>query len=111
MASNGQSDRMTDSHVTNNHDLSRFEVFLGDELAGFAEYQRNGDTLSFTHTEVAERFEGKGLAGQLARAALDEARAEDLAVLPYCPYIARWIGKHPEYAELVPQSQRARFNL
>jgi predicted GNAT family acetyltransferase len=104
---------MTDlePHVTNNPDKSRFEVYLGDELAGFAEYRRNGDSVSFTHTEVAEQFEGKGLAGRLARAALDDARTEGLAVLPNCPYIASWIAKHPEYVDLVPESQRARFDL
>ena len=48
------------------------------------------------NTEVADRFQGMGLASKLARGVLDEARARGLAVLPYCPYIKSWIAKHPD---------------
>jgi predicted GNAT family acetyltransferase len=100
-----------DQYVTDNSDQSRFEVFDGDELAGFAEYHRSGDEVAFIHTEIDPRFEGRGLAGLLARTALDTARAQGLAVLPYCPFIRGWIKKHPEYVDLVPASHRARFGL
>jgi predicted GNAT family acetyltransferase len=78
-----------DQRVTDNNDRSRFEVFDGDELAGFAEYHRSGDEIAFIHTEIDPRF----------------------AVLPYCPFIRGWIKKHPDYVDLVPASHRARFAL
>ncbi|GAA3480437.1 hypothetical protein GCM10018966_049670 [Streptomyces yanii] len=53
----------------------------------------------------------RGLGGLLARGALDDARTRGLRVLPYCPFIRGWIGKHPEYADLVPEASRARFGL
>ncbi|WP_033354347.1 GNAT family N-acetyltransferase [Kitasatospora aureofaciens] len=97
--------------VSDNTDKSRFEIHDGGELAGFAEYHRSGDEIAFIHTEIDPRFEGRGLAGRLARAALDASGEQGLAVLPYCPFIRRWITKHPEYADLVPASHRARFGL
>ncbi|MFD4393622.1 GNAT family N-acetyltransferase [Kitasatospora sp. NPDC058397] len=100
-----------DQLVTDNTEKSRFEIQDGGELAGFAEYHRSGDEIAFIHTEIDPRFEGRGLAGRLARAALDTAREQALAVLPYCPFIRSWITKHPEYTDLVPASHRARFGL
>ncbi|GJF06441.1 hypothetical protein PSD17_53880 [Pseudonocardia sp. D17] len=52
----------------------------------------------FTHTEVDDRFGGRGLGGVLARGALDAARARGLRVRPDCPFIRSWIEKHPEYS-------------
>ncbi|MEU8722667.1 MULTISPECIES: GNAT family N-acetyltransferase [Streptomyces] len=97
--------------VADNPGRSCFEVFDDDELAGFAEYHRYQDEIAFIHTEIDPRFEGRGLGGVLARAALDAAREQGLGVLPFCPFIRGWIGKHPEYTDLVPQGQRARFGL
>jgi uncharacterized protein len=100
-----------DSRVADNPDRSRYEILDGDELAGFAEYHRYKDEIAFTHTEIDPRFEGRGLGGRLARAALDAARAQGLAVLPYCPFIRDWITRHPEYTDLVPREQHERFGL
>ncbi|MFJ9008542.1 GNAT family N-acetyltransferase [Streptomyces canus] len=97
--------------VVDSPERSRFEIFDGEESAGFAEYHRFGGEIAFIHTEIDPRFEGHGLGGALARAALDSAREQGLAVLPFCPFIRRWIVKHPEYADLVPQNQRPRFGL
>ncbi|MEU6676503.1 GNAT family N-acetyltransferase [Streptomyces sp. NPDC046853] len=100
-----------ESRVADNPDRSRFEVFDGDELAGFTEYHRYQDEIAFIHTEIDPRFEGRGLGGVLARAALGTAREQGLGVLPFCPFIRGWITKHSDYADLVPQEQRARFGL
>jgi uncharacterized protein len=70
-----------------------------------------GQVIDLLHTEVDDRFQGAGLAGKLARASLDAARARHLRVLPTCPYIRSWIRKHPDYADLVPQERRAQFGV
>ena len=97
--------------VTDNTAESRFEVHVGGERAGLIKYQRRGDVISLIHTEVDDRFQGMGLAGILARAALDQARLQGESVLPFCPYIRSWIGKHPDYADLVPEGRRPEFGL
>jgi predicted GNAT family acetyltransferase len=90
----------------------RFEVRVGDELAGFAEYRRRPGLIAFTHTMIDPRFEGQGLASELARTALGEARSSGLKVLPFCPFVRGYIAGHAgDYLDLVPQDMRSTFDL
>ena len=43
--------------------------------------------------------------------ALDVVRERGLAALPDCPFVRGWIGKHPDYADLVPADRRADYGL
>lgn len=92
-------------------DRSRFEVLVDGELGGFAEYRDREDVRSFTHTEIGDAFEGQGLGSRLVRGALDATREAGMSALPFCPFVRGWIAKHPEYLDLVPGNQRARFDL
>lgn len=87
--------------VTNNQAESRYEVSLGTGIAGFAAYRTAPGSIVFTHTEIDPAFEGQGLAGALARAALDDVRARGLHAVPICPYFKTYIRRHPEYQDLV----------
>lgn len=106
-----------DPEVVDVVDRHRYELRLDGTTAGFAEYARradrhgDGETIAFVHTVVEDAYAGRGLAGRLARAALDDARARGLAVLPFCPFIQGWIAKHPEYVDLVPEARRDQFDL
>ncbi|AXI76380.1 GNAT family N-acetyltransferase [Peterkaempfera bronchialis] len=91
--------------VTDAPERTRFEARQGDTLAGFAEYIRSGSLVVYPHTEVDPAFEGRGVGGALARAALDDARARGLPVLATCPFIAGWMGRHPDYADLAYQNR------
>jgi hypothetical protein len=97
--------------VADNPDKERYEIRADGDVAGFINYKLSPNDIAFLHAETDERFQGKGVAGRLAKAALDSARERGLAVLPYCPYVRSWIGEHPEYAELVPGDRRAEFGL
>jgi uncharacterized protein len=97
--------------VTDNPAASRYEMHVDGELAGLITYRRQDATISLLHTEIEPAFQGAHLAGHLARFALDDARQRGLAVLPFCPYVASWIRKHPDYADLVPAQRHAEFNL
>jgi len=90
-----EGEAMTDeTTVTRNDEASRYEIHLGDTLAGFARYQRRPDEIRFVHTEVDPAFQGKGLAGILASGALADAAASGDTIVPYCPYIAGYLKKH-----------------
>ncbi len=92
-------------------DRSHFESRVGGEVAGFAEYRRRPGLLAFVHTLTDPRFEGQGVASQLVRTALTEARADELSVLPFCPFVRGYIERHTEYLDLVPEAMRAKFDL
>ncbi|WP_353115973.1 GNAT family N-acetyltransferase [Microbacterium sp.] len=85
---------MTDITVTRNDEASRYEIRTGDTLAGFAEYDRRPGEIRFTHTEVDPAFQGQGLAGRLAADALADAAASGDTIVPYCPYIAKYLRTH-----------------
>jgi predicted GNAT family acetyltransferase len=89
----------------------RFVVTVDGEPAGFLVYRSREGLLALIHTEVEDRFEGRGLGGRLARFALDKAREDGLAVLPFCPFVNDWMKRHPQYVDLVPAAYRANFDL
>ena len=90
------------AEVRNNPTANRYEVWADGELAGYARYVLRPGRISFVHTEVDEAYGGHGLGGRLARAALDDARARGLVVVPYCPFIAGYIERHLDrYRDLV----------
>ena len=102
-----------DARVTVRDDAARhrFEVLVDGEVAGFTAYRREGDAVAFTHTEVDDDHEGEGLGSQLVRGALEQVRAKRSSVLPYCPFVASYLKKHPELQDLVPAGERERFGL
>jgi len=58
-------------------------------------------TLELVHTEVDPKLRGRGVAEALAEAAIEHARTHGLYVVPSCPYVQRWLTKHPEHQDLV----------
>ncbi|GAA4027605.1 GNAT family N-acetyltransferase [Allokutzneria multivorans] len=87
---------------------TRFEARVGDALAGHLEYARLGGKVLLTHTEVEAAFEGQGVGGELAKAALDFARADGLVVRPLCPFVAGWVRRHTDYVDLIDPVDRMR---
>jgi uncharacterized protein len=97
--------------VRDNADERRFEIRVDGELAGFTTYVLRPGIIAFLHTELDPRFRGRGLGQELVTAALCSARERGLKVLPYCPYVRAFIAEHRDFLDLVPQEDRARFNL
>jgi uncharacterized protein len=97
--------------ITDNPDQHRYEIRVDDELAGFVQYRRREGLIALIHTEIDQRFEGRGLASQLIAGVLDEARAAGTVVLPFCPFVNGYISRHPEYVALVPEEFRSEFGL
>lgn len=91
----------TEVEVTDVEASQRYEARLDGELAGFAEYRRRDGRTVFTHTEVDDRFEGRGVGSALAAGALDDVRARGERAVPICPFIASFIERHDDYADLV----------
>jgi hypothetical protein len=88
---------MADVQIRDNPVESRWELFVSDELAVFSAYHDHGSRRTFTHTETQDGFEGQGLASQLVRAALDDAKARGLEINPVCPFVRAYLDRHPDY--------------
>ncbi|MFI7480852.1 GNAT family N-acetyltransferase [Kocuria sp. M1R5S2] len=87
--------------VRNNPDHGRYELLDGDAVIGatyWIPYDAAGRAQRiFYHTTVDDAYGGQGLASRLAREALDDTLAAGLEFVPVCPYIKKWLGKHPAY--------------
>jgi uncharacterized protein len=99
---------VTEAEVVDVPEASRYELRLGGHLIGLAAYRRRNGRIAFTHTEVDESCEGRGFGSRLAAAALENARRQGLEVVPLCPFIARYIERHPDYEKLVASGYRDR---
>ncbi len=86
--------------VENNETAQQFEARVGRQLA-IVEYQLIKGGILFSHTEVHPALAGQGIANKLAHTALEYARAQQLNVVPLCPFVASYIRRHLEYLELV----------
>ena len=89
-------------HIIDNPRETRFEVWIDGEVA-FLEYTRDGACAIYHTTRVPKSLEGRGIAGQLVKHALDAARGRGLKVVPRCSFVAAYIARHPEYADIVEE--------
>ncbi|GAA4480750.1 GNAT family N-acetyltransferase [Microbacterium panaciterrae] len=80
--------------VTLNEAESRYEITSNSVVAGFAEIERRPGLILFTHTEVNPAFQGQGIASKLAAEALADAVATGDTIVPYCPYINKYLRTH-----------------
>ena len=89
-----------EARVVDNRAASRFELAIDGHLAQLV-YRRRGDRLVLQHTEVPPALEGRGVGGTLVSAAVDEAAAGGLTLVPVCPFAARWLRRHGDVANRV----------
>jgi uncharacterized protein len=86
--------------VRDNTAQQRFELDVEGDTA-VAYYRLEPGTITFTHTEVPPALSGRGIASKLIRGALESARAQRLKVVSRCPFVSAYLGKHPEFNDLI----------
>jgi hypothetical protein len=86
--------------ITHNAGASRYETTVAGILS-VCEYELDGARMIFTHTVVPPELRGRGIAEKLVRAALAEARTAGRQVVPACSYVAKFIERHQEFADLL----------
>src|SRR6266852_468852 len=93
------------------HDASkqRFEINIDGQLS-VLEYTFKNHRLFLTHTEVPQgvlaklALESQGPGTDLAHAALEYARQNELTVVAICPFVQEYVSSHPEYQSFVTTS-------
>ena len=86
--------------VRDNKTLHRFELDVGGRTA-FANYRETPQAVIITHTETPPALRGRGIASELVKGALETIRADGHKVIAGCGFVVDYLGKHPEYADLV----------
>lgn len=89
-----------DISINKNASARRYELWVGDELVGRADYVERDGVVVIPHTETLPAFGGRGLAGRLVRYALEDIASGDRKVDPACPFVDVFIQRHPEFAGL-----------
>jgi uncharacterized protein len=87
--------------VIDNPGELRYELHVDGDLAGFIRYRRVPNAVVLVHTDIEPRFEGHGLGNRLVQGALDDLRTRGLGLVPFCPFVADFLRRHPEYGDLV----------
>lgn len=93
---------MTTIKQENNAKKGRFVIYENDELAGKMTYTWAGkEKFTIDHTEVDEKYGGKGYAKQLVMAGIDYARKNDLKIIPLCPYAKSTFDKDKSLSDVL----------
>ncbi|MFE2556183.1 GNAT family N-acetyltransferase [Streptomyces sp. NPDC059352] len=78
----------------------RYEILVAGERAGLTAYRDRGEQRVFFHTEIDDAYAGQGLASVLVEEALTDVRAAGKRIVPICPYVAKFLKKHEEFADI-----------
>ncbi|HEX2284431.1 MAG TPA: GNAT family N-acetyltransferase [Mycobacterium sp.] len=92
------------THVAAESD--RFTIAVEGQTVGFTEFADRDGQRVFTHTEVADEFEGRGLATILIGEALKESRDAGHRIVAVCPMVANYVEKHSEFSGVVDPVDR-----
>jgi len=95
---------MKETHMAedfrDNEARERFELDVEGHTA-FVAYRKLPGAITLVHTEVPPELGGKGIGSKLARATLDAVRAQGRKLTVECEFIQAFMGKHPEYNDLL----------
>ncbi|HEY0312115.1 MAG TPA: GNAT family N-acetyltransferase [Allosphingosinicella sp.] len=91
---------MAEGEVTNNEELSQYELTVDGKTA-IAAYRRHADHVNFYHTEVPAALEGQGIGKRLVAAALADVRRHGHKIVATCPFVRHYIETHPEEQDLL----------
>lgn len=86
--------------VVANRTLRRYELRLGERLAGTLDYTRSDGVVALTHTEVEPDLRGQGHGERLVRDALADLREHGATVRPVCPFVVAYVRRHSETTDL-----------
>jgi len=93
---------MDNNHeIINNEKNLHFELTVAGGEPAYIEYRWYKGDLVLMHTFVPATLEGKGVASSLAHFALAYAKEKKLHVVVYCPFVAQYLKRHPEYSFLI----------
>jgi predicted GNAT family acetyltransferase len=94
-----------DPPIEHNVAQHRFEIRFPEGIATLKYHYDAAGRLNLDHTGVPPAQRHHGVAARLADTALNFAQAQNLKVVPVCPYVVAYLKEHPELAPLVASGQ------
>ncbi|WP_374682315.1 N-acetyltransferase, partial [Accumulibacter sp.] len=91
--------------VAHNAARQRFESQVGESGTAYLSYLIEEDRVILDRTFVPDELRGHGIAAELVGVALKEARQRHWRIDPRCTYVAGFIERHPEFADLVDRQE------
>ena len=90
-------------HIADAPQRHRYEARLGagGALAALISYDLSETWIALLHTEVQEGYEGLGIGSQLVQWVFDDVRERGLRIIPRCPFVVRWLERHPEQHDVL----------
>jgi predicted GNAT family acetyltransferase len=79
------------------HEAGRFTICVEGRPVGFTQFADRDGQRVFFHTEVDDKYEGRGLATILVGKALASTKDAGLRIVPVCELVAGYIERHPEF--------------
>ena len=86
--------------LKDNTDRKQFELIVDGHTARI-EYMIMANKIFLTHTEVPRALEGKGVGSKIVKLAFDEIEKRGLKLIPLCPFVAKYLTKHPEWKKIL----------
>jgi predicted GNAT family acetyltransferase len=99
MENNKNIEADAEPNVRDNAQKSRFEIEIDGHRA-LADYRIADGVMDLYHTESPPALAGRGVGSKLIRTALISARAQGLKVRPTCSFVAAYLKRHPEFADI-----------
>lgn len=85
--------------LVNNEADRRFELVVEGQTA-IVEYTRTGQSMALNHTEVPGALEGRGVGSAIVEKTLRYLEANQLRLVPLCPFVVSYLKRHPEWERL-----------
>jgi uncharacterized protein len=94
------------TRVLDNPDELRYELWVDGARVGFIAYRHEPGVIVLVHTDIDPAYEGKGLGSRLVAGALADLRSRGLGLVPLCPFVAAYLRRHPDQADLVVVTEK-----
>ena len=90
----------TGAPTTVTAEADQYTIAVEGKPVGKAEFLDRDGRRVFTHTEVDQNYEGRGLATILIGEALTQTRDAGMPIVAQCPMVANYVSKHDEFKDL-----------
>lgn len=87
--------------LRNNTERKRLELEVDGHIAYIEYILDNQGTMYLTHTEVPRALEGKGVGSRIVSLALEYLKEHGHHLAPLCPFVAKYLTKHPEWQAIL----------